>query len=206
MAEHNTLVGTQLHEPKGIAGSVVADAGKVITPSSSGASELRYLTPEEVGITPIYGEMALNQSTQVLAVTASSDSTLYSTTGSNYVSLDATAVPGVFLDQSLGITFNGTTNSLIIPADGVYETAYWMNLGTEANNTKVAVKKKINATFSSETSKIDIKDAGRVQHISGGGLVALSAGDTMSLAFSTDKTTNITVQDLRLKIFLIKAL
>jgi hypothetical protein len=46
MAEHNTLTGSQLHEPKGIDSASTSDAGKVLTPSSTTANtgELRQLT------------------------------------------------------------------------------------------------------------------------------------------------------------------
>lgn len=50
MAEHNTLTGNSLHEPKGIDSAGTSDAGKVLTPSSStaGEGELRFLTESEV--------------------------------------------------------------------------------------------------------------------------------------------------------------
>lgn len=50
MAEHNTLTGSALHEPKGIDSAGTSDAGKVITPSSStaGTGELRKLAESEI--------------------------------------------------------------------------------------------------------------------------------------------------------------
>lgn len=50
MAEHNTLTGSSLHEPKGIDSAGTVDAGKVLTPSSStaGEGELRNLTESEI--------------------------------------------------------------------------------------------------------------------------------------------------------------
>lgn len=50
MAEHNTLTGSALHEPKNIDSATTADAGKVITPSSStaGTSVLRRLDEDEL--------------------------------------------------------------------------------------------------------------------------------------------------------------
>lgn len=50
MAEHNTLTGSSLHEPKGIDSAATSDAGKVITPSSStaGTGTLRNLTESEI--------------------------------------------------------------------------------------------------------------------------------------------------------------
>lgn len=56
MAEHNTLTGSNLHEPKGIDSASTGDAGKVLTPSSSssGTGELRYLADSEITDKPSY--------------------------------------------------------------------------------------------------------------------------------------------------------
>jgi hypothetical protein len=50
MAEHNTLTGSSLHEPKNIDSAGTGDAGKVLTPSASVAGEgvLRNLVESEV--------------------------------------------------------------------------------------------------------------------------------------------------------------
>lgn len=50
MAEHNTLTGSSLHEPKGIDSAGTGDAGKVLTPSASVAGEgvLRNLVESEI--------------------------------------------------------------------------------------------------------------------------------------------------------------
>ena len=50
MAEHVTITSANCHEPKHITSSTTADAGKVITPSSSvnGTSTLRLLTVEDI--------------------------------------------------------------------------------------------------------------------------------------------------------------
>ena len=50
MAEHNTLSGSSLHEPKGIDSAGTSDAGKVLTPSSTsaGTGELRNLVESEI--------------------------------------------------------------------------------------------------------------------------------------------------------------
>jgi hypothetical protein len=50
MAEHSTLLSIDCHEPRGITNALVADAGKVITPSSvtAGTSTLRKLNITEL--------------------------------------------------------------------------------------------------------------------------------------------------------------
>jgi len=56
MAEHNTLTGSSLHEPKGIDSAGTSDAGKVLTPSSSsaGTGELRKLAYTEITSRKMY--------------------------------------------------------------------------------------------------------------------------------------------------------
>ena len=56
MAEHNTLTGSSLHEPKGIDTASTSDAGKVLTPSSSaaGTGELRKLVESEINSKTAY--------------------------------------------------------------------------------------------------------------------------------------------------------
>lgn len=53
MADHRTLTSADVHEPKWITSATTADAGKVITPSSStsGISTLRKLTETDIDYT-----------------------------------------------------------------------------------------------------------------------------------------------------------
>jgi len=133
--EHRTMVSADVHEPKHISDSTAADAGKVITPLSGGSSELRNLTPAEVGIQQIYGEAAIDANTTSFAMTAASDTTLY--TESDYVALNSTRVPMAYGDHSNGVTFNTTTNGLTIPVTGFYRVSFWMNVVSDTNNTKL---------------------------------------------------------------------
>jgi hypothetical protein len=50
MAEHNSLSGSSLHEPKGIDSAGTSDAGKVVTPSATvaGQGTLRNLVESEI--------------------------------------------------------------------------------------------------------------------------------------------------------------
>ncbi len=56
MADHNTLTGTNLHEPRNIDSAGTVDAGKVLTPSASVAGEgvLRSLVETEVNSKTAY--------------------------------------------------------------------------------------------------------------------------------------------------------
>src|SRR5690554_2879138 len=135
MADHRTLLSTDVHEPKHISDSTSADAGKVITPSSAGNSELRYLTPSEVGINFVYGEAALDQNTTSFAIPSATDTSLY--TEAEYVQLNSARTPATYLDHANGVTFEGATNSLIPSVGGDYRVHFWMNVRSEEHTSEL---------------------------------------------------------------------
>lgn len=202
MADHRTLLSTDVHEPKHISDSTSADAGKVITPSTGGASELRYLTPSEVGINFIYGEAALDQNTTSFAIPSATDLSLY--TESEYVQLNSARTPATYLDHANGVTFDGATNSLIPSVSGDYRVHFWMNVKSDTANTKIGVKAKQNGTWCNFTTKTDIKEIDRVQNITGSIITTLTSANEVSLYMAADKNANITVQDMRFYIELVR--
>ena len=201
--QHKDMLSASVHEPKHITGSTAADAGKVITPLSGGTSELRNLTPEEVGITFAYGEAALDANTSSFSSAAATDPALYDT--ADYVQLNSVRVPGVYFDQNFGgVTFNATTNGITPPVSGVYRLSAWMNVVTDTTSTMLGCKAKQNGTWANFTVKNEVPSVGRVQNISGSGIVTLAANDEITLWIATDKTANITVEDMRYSIELMK--
>jgi len=202
MPEHRTLVSGDVHEPKHISNSTAADAGKVITPLSGGTSELRNLTPEEVGIKIVYGEAALDANTTSFSVAAASIADLY--TEADYIQLNSVREPAVYLDHANGVTFNSVTNGLIPPTSGDYRVSFWMNVLTDTNNTKVGIKAKENGTWCNFTVKQDIAALGRVQNISGEIITDLVANNEVTLWIACDKSVNMTIQDMRFYIELLK--
>lgn len=202
MADHRTLLSTDVHEPKHISDSTSADAGKVITPTLGGQSELRYLTAADVGILSVYGEAAVDANTDPFSVPAAVDTTLYTT--SDYVQLNSVRIPLVYLDQSGGVTFNASTNGLVPSVSGVYRVTFWMNVATSIANSKIGVKCKKNGLWANFTVKHDIKDTGRVQVMMGHILTDLVAGDPVTFWMASDKAASLTIQDLRYTIELIQ--
>ena len=200
--EHRTMTSADVHEPKHISDSTSADAGKVITPLSGGASELRNLTPAEVGIDFIYGEAALDANTTAFSLTAAVDDTLYTT--SDYAQLNSTRLPTVYLDQANAVTFNSTTNALIPPVDGIYRVNFWMNVVADTNNTKIGVKAKENGTWCNFTVKHDIPTLDRVQLIAGCIYTNLTTANEVSLWMAADKTSSIVVSDMRFTLDLVR--
>lgn len=202
MPEIRTLVSSEVHEPKHISDSTSADAGKVITPLSGGTSELRNLTPAEVGVKTVFGEIAVNANTASFSVAAAADATLQTTT--DYVQLNSVRLPSGYFDHSNGVTFNSVTNSLTPSVSGIYRISLWLNITTDTNNTKIGVKLKDNGSWASFTLKQDIASLGRVENISGSLLEALTTDNEMSLWVASDKSANITIQDARFCIELLQ--
>lgn len=203
MPDIRTLVSTEIHEPKHISDSTSADAGKVITPLNSGESELRKLTPSEVGIKFVYGEAALDQNTTAFTIVAAATSDLYNT--ADYVQLNATRLPGVYFDQNFGgVTFNATTNGITPPIAGTYRLSAWMNIVSDTTSTMLGFKAKQNGAWTNFTVKNEVPSIDRVQNVSGSSIVTLSAGDEITLWVASDKNANVTVEDVRYSIELIK--
>lgn len=203
MPEIRTLVSSEVHEPKHISNSTAADAGKVITPLSGGTSELRSLTPAEVGINFIYGEAALDANTTSFSVAAASDTTLYDTT--DYIQMNSVRLPGMYFDQNFGgVTFNSTTNGLTPPVSGVYRLNFWMNIVSDTTSTMLGIKAKTNGTWATFTIKNEVPSVDRVQNIKGCTMLPLTADDEVTLWCASDKSANVTVEDMRFDLSLVK--
>lgn len=201
--EHRDMVSADVHEPKGISDSTAADAGKVITPLSGGTSELRNLTPAEVGVEFIYGEMKELESAETVSITAATDTNLY--TGSDYTLLNSAQLANVIQDQSNGVTFNATNNTLVVPVAGDYKVSTWFNVSSDTLNSLIGLKYTVNGSVIGDTVKSDVKDSGRTQNIGGHGHIALAVGDEVGIAIACDKTAVISVKDFVATIQLLKA-
>lgn len=204
MPEHVDLTSIDVHEPKHFSGATGADAGKVLTPSATaGESELRALTPDEVGINFTYGEMQLEQNTTSFAITAATDPDLY--TAGDYLLINSVRAPGVTLDQANGITLDNVNNTLEVPITGVYRISGWFNIESDTASSKMAVSYTSNGTIAGLKPKTDVKDLGRVQNMSAFGLISATAGDDIGIAVACDKTANITLQDFNVMLELVEA-
>ncbi len=183
MAEHNSLTGGSLHEPKD-----VATAGVDTLYHADGAgSGVWKLTQAAT-----HGEMALVTNTQALAVSAATDSSL--NTDSDYIKLGLTGAWQAGLLAN-GMVFTGT--GLTVPLTGHYQVSFWASMEVSNNNTLVAVKYGVNglAPFSTRKVLTQSNNANNVLNVAGLGLVALTAGDTIELFIAADDNTNVTARD-----------
>ena len=199
--EHRTMVSADVHEPKYISDSTAADAGKVITPLSGGSSELRYLTPDEVGVNFSYGEVNTDNNAVNFSITAATDTTL--STGSDYILLNSTRLPTT-AGESFGITYDNVNNTLTTSIAGVYRIGGWFNVSSDTVNTKIGVRYTSSGAPSGGKLVTDIKDVGRTQNLSGFGLITLPVGAVIGVSIASDKTANLTISDMRLNLELIR--
>lgn len=199
--EHRTMVSADVHEPKHITDTTAADAGKVITPLSGGTSELRNLTPEEVGVRFAYSEAGIAENTTAIVMTAATDGDLYTPT--DYIKLTSANLPGATVDEAFAMTFDGVNYNFTIPYNGIYKTEFWANIESDANNTKIGFKFTKNGTPASDVVKHDIATTGRVANISSTFLSDLVAGDEIGMAIAADKAANVTITDIKMVVYLI---
>jgi len=204
MAIHNTLTSAQVHEPKHITDTTTADAGKVITPAGGGTSELRFLTPEEVGINFYYLEWGVQENATAISLTAAAVDSLYD--AADYVNITSANLPGATSDEGNGITFSTTDYNVTIPADGIYKTEFWANVVTEVNNTKVGFRFTLNNTPASAVVKHDVPTANRPANISATSVSQFSAGDKVGISIAADKTTNILIEDIKVTFIMLREL
>ena len=202
MPDHRILVSSETHEPKHITNSTGADAGKVITPLGGGASELRSLTPAEVGIRIAYGEAGSDANTTSFSSAAAADATLYST--ADYLALNSIRVPGSAADELFNVTYDGINNTLTPAISGVYSISFWMNVTTNIADNLTGVKAKVNGGWADFTIKNQVKDANRAQNISGFVIKQLTAGEPVALYFATEKAGTVVVQGFRLDLSLMR--
>lgn len=193
--DHTNLNTSQVHEPKHISATTSSDAGKVITPSSSGESELRNLTPDEVGVVTEYGQVSAQEipDTDTISISAASDSNLYDS--SDYVELNSTRL-NITSDILEGVSFDDVNNRITVSEGGDYAVNVWSNMSSDTNNTKIGLRNTINGTPSGFVAKNDFAAVDRVENLNGFGIVNLSAGDTISVSIAADQSAEIHITDL----------
>lgn len=173
MPEHNTLTGSDLHEPKGVAAAAnrtvyVADG------AGSGAWE-----KTAIGV---HGEMVIAGNTTATVCPTAVDATL--STDSDYAKIIAGWTAGHLQE----LTFN--VDELVLPVGGDYEIHAWADIQCPANNQRVGLKYAVNDSTPYSTRKLigTSSTAGDIINVAGAGyVVGVSASSTVSLYIATDK-------------------
>lgn len=195
MAIHKSLPSSEVHEEKHIIDATAADAGKVITPSSTdGVAELRQLKCSEVDRSGVVRLNVISISQDTYAVTAASDTTF--NTPADYI-------PYPFSLNVLhndNVTYNAGTKTFTIGANALAAQEYLSNfsctLSSSVNATSVGIAYKINGTLVDYRFVVrgrtadDYMPGSRHRHLT------LSPGDTVQLCLVCDKTCTLTQQDV----------
>lgn len=139
-----------------------------------------------------YGQRAVSNNSTVIAVTAAVDPTL--STNSDYIQ-----VTGIFNatpdGENEGVTQQ--TNTFTIAVSGDYRIEFWANAKSSVNNTQIGFKFAVNGVIGLvRRPKIFIDIVGEVHPGGAFGYSHFAAGDVISLWLASDKTANITIEDL----------
>lgn len=193
MAEHNTLTGSSLHEPKGVAS---ANLGEVYRADGAGSGV--WQQPPVV----THGEMLVQSYATPFPIGAAVDTTL--NTDTDYIKITGS---GMWQAGHLhNVTFN--VDELIVPVDGEYEIHFWACINVDVTSTTVGVKFAINDTTPYSVRKIIQKTQGTssIENLSGFGYVGpLSASDTLSLYIAADKNCNVVGKEAGFTVKLLEA-
>ena len=203
MAAHNTLTGTELHEPKGIDAATggASDVGKVVASDGAGASTVRKLIPTEVGVPEHHGQLTISNNATVIAVTIAVDTTL--ATNTDYIQVVGIwdAIPS---GENFGVTQQ--TNSLTVTQEGIYRVEVWLDAASTINSTTLAFKFAVDGVIGlTRRPKNFLRNAGEFHNLAAFGVVALTPSQVVTLHMASDKTADVTLEDAVFMLTLVRA-
>lgn len=138
-----------------------------------------------------YGTMSITANATSITVPLAGDQTLAD-------NADYVQVTGVFDAVPVG-ALNGITqqaNTLTIARDGVYQVQLWATVTSDTSNTNIAFRFAVNGVIELvRRPRAKVGSGNDRVNISAHGLVALSAGDVVSLWWAADKASDITLED-----------
>lgn len=181
---HNTLTGSDLHEPKGVA---TASVGESYVADGSGSGEWKTTG----GV--VYGEMTVSSNASPQTITVASDTTL--NTLSDYVKVDTGIWAAGPICDCGSLSFD-SSGYLTTSLGGLYELSFWTSMEASVINSLVAFRFSIDDAVTGISFRKFMRlsgSAGDIGSIAGSGFAQLSAGAKVSLWAATDKTVDITL-------------
>jgi len=139
-----------------------------------------------------YGQITISNNSTIISVPAAVDTTL--ATNSDYVQITGiwSAIPHGFNN---GVTQQ--TNSFTINKTGVYRIEMWANVTSNQNNNNIAVRFARNGVITLiRRPRAFISSANDRLNMAAFGYAELTAGDVLTLWIASDKTSNVTIEDL----------
>ena len=192
MAEHSTLTGSSLHEPKGVA---TANDGQIYVANGAGSGAW-----EDSGGSS-HGQMDVVSNATNIALTGTSLTII-----ANYI-----RVTGIWqaptTTTNSGISFS--TDLLVVPTTGTYRVEFWGSFITP-NSSVTAFKFGINqpatspTTLSSNTMKRTSGASSDYGVAAAHQMVDLTANDEIALYVASDTTGNLLIEDSVMMLQLVK--
>lgn len=215
MPEHKDIPESGLHEPKGVSTAAAnrvyvangsgsgswsqVDANTLSgTMSNSAEADLVVVTDGSGGFTTkedtsSFGMLTLTGNSTAISVTAAATSNLSS--NSDYTQVSLTMASPTLLSMAAG------SNYLEISQTGYYLISFWANVFNNTTSNTVAVKFAVNGTdFVERRPKAELPNSSDMGNISGSGIHEFTAGDKIYLYIASEKTANITIEDMALSL------
>lgn len=191
--EHDAIADGERHEPKGIS---TATSGHIYVADGLGSGSW------SGELTPAFGQMSITNNATAIAVTAATDTDLY--TDSDFTKLTGAGAPWASI-QLEDFTFN--TDRLICNTAGTYYIDVYMVVSHSVNNVLVGMKYSVNDTtpFIARTPAVNLPNLGKKSILTGCGIGTLAANDYVSLYIASDTTGNVTIHDATFVIHKLKA-
>lgn len=206
--EHKDIEDAQIHEPKHIKVSTTADAGKVITPSSTtdGESDFRKLDYSELTNTPglpfsDYAIANVIDGSTIVSVTAATDPLL--DTDGDYENI-TTALSSFASDTSdFGVT---NPNQFTVATTGLYRIGFTLNyqaIVTSSGSGEIGFKHRVNTTYSTIKFKKGVTATSTPYTLHYEAWVNLTANDTVDFHVACTKACDVTIENAFVNVILI---
>lgn len=196
--EHVSINDPEIHEPKGAS---TAAANTAYMSDGAGSGTWRQITYSDLANVYSYGSMVITNNATNFPMTAVADTTFNTT--SQFSVLTGTGAP-LTSENLYNLTFD--TNKLIVPFTGIYKVDAYMNISAyPATNARVAMRYLVNGSVYSTRAPITkASGTGAVGQLTGFGLVALTAGDSIQIALASDSTGNLLIRDFNMALNLVR--
>lgn len=188
--EHKNIVDPEQHEPKGAA---TASSGQLIISDGAGGTSWQH------GASNTHGEIAILAKTETFTPTGTNI-----TDTANYTKVTAASLWSEVVTS--GMTFDA--DELVLLTAGTYFVDFWINFSTAAAaGTLYGFKYVLDDTsFSTRTLRAS-KNSGGTDDItiSAAGIISgVTAGQILSIYGASSATTNVSIQNAGMSVFLIK--
>lgn len=223
--EHDAIVSSETHEPRGVA---TATVNEVYVATGAGSGAYKPLEVTVLGIASgtagetvrvnagatalefvaetgtIHGYLGLANNSTTLAITAAGDATL--NTDSQYIKLTngTSDLWTTFTEEGVTII----NDYIQIDTAGDYEINFWVSASSDVINSLISVKFSTDDTNASLSAQKVKRDHGATDTFGVGAasgiFTSFSSGDKISIWVASDKTISYLAEDVGVSVKLLK--